>query len=51
MVEFRLSDKSYLSIADTKKATIEDVDGRGVTLSFQVQDLDGIRLQLYSQSV
>ena len=51
MVEFRLSDKSYLSIADTKKATIEDVDGRGVTLSFQVQDLDGIRLQLQSVGI
>jgi len=51
MVEFQLSDKSYLSIADTKKATIEDVDGRGVTLSFQVQDLEGIRLQLQSVGI
>lgn len=51
MVEFRLFDESYLSIADTKRTTIEDVDGRGVTLSFQVQDVDGIRLQLQSAGI
>lgn len=51
MVEFRLTDKSFLSIADTKRATIEDADGKGVTLSLQVQDLDGLRLQLHSVGV
>lgn len=51
LVEFRLSDKSYLSIADTQRATIEDAGGRGVTLSFQVQNLEGIRVQLQSAGI
>ena len=38
-VEFRLTDKSYVSIADTRRATITSSHGAGVTLTWRVADV------------
>ncbi len=46
MVEFRLSDNSYLSIADTERATVGHAKGQGITLSFQIHDVNRIKSQL-----
>lgn len=39
-IEFRLNERAHLSIADASRCTIEPGDGRGLTLSFFVKDLD-----------
>ena len=39
-VEFILGDGSYISIADAARATIAATGGSGVTLSWQVPDVD-----------
>ncbi|NNG00796.1 MAG: VOC family protein [Desulfobacteraceae bacterium] len=39
-VEFKLGDKSFLSIADARRTTIDSGNGAGITLSFKVRDLD-----------
>jgi catechol 2,3-dioxygenase-like lactoylglutathione lyase family enzyme len=38
-VEFRLTAGAFLSIADASRATIEAVDGKGVTLTFHTDAL------------
>ena len=38
-VEFRISDTAFLSIADTSRATIRDVRGEGLTLTWRVANL------------
>jgi catechol 2,3-dioxygenase-like lactoylglutathione lyase family enzyme len=38
-VEFCLTERSFLSIADAARTSIEDVAGQGVTLAWQVDDL------------
>lgn len=38
-VEFRLNDNTFLSVADAARATIEAVDGQGVTLAWRVDDV------------
>ena len=45
-VEFRLGDEVTLSIADAGHTTIEPAQGRGMTLSLKVDDLDGLRERL-----
>ena len=42
-VEFRLGGIATLSIADAGRTTIEPAQGRGITLSLKVDDLDGLR--------
>ena len=42
-VEFQLSSSTFLSVADASRATIDAVDGKGVTLTWQVADLDATR--------
>jgi len=39
-VEFAVGDGSHLSVADANRATIAPADGAGITLSWQVPDLD-----------
>lgn len=39
-VEFQLTDSSFLSIANSAHATITDVQGQGVTLTWEVEDLE-----------
>jgi catechol 2,3-dioxygenase-like lactoylglutathione lyase family enzyme len=50
-VEFRLTSSSFLSIADASRATIGAVNGQGVTLTWQVEDLSAIRTLLESKGV
>ncbi|MEZ6093443.1 MAG: DUF542 domain-containing protein [Pirellulaceae bacterium] len=50
-VEFKISDSSFLSIANAARATIEPVCGQGVTLSWQVEDLPQIRSKLQTRDV
>ncbi len=45
-VEFRMGDRTRLSIADASRATIPPADGKGMTLSVKVADLDDLRRRL-----
>lgn len=45
-VEFQLSTESFLSIADSRRATIDDGQGQGMTLTWQVLDLRRIQVRL-----
>lgn len=45
-VEFRLGDRTTLSIADASRTTIPPADGKGMTLSLKVEDLDDLRRRL-----
>lgn len=45
-VEFRLGNASTLSIADAARTTIEAAQGRGMTLSLKVDNLEGLRERL-----
>lgn len=50
-VEFRLTDTTYLSIADEKRASIHSVEGQGVTLSWQVADIYEAHLGLQRHGI
>lgn len=50
-VEFQLTDTSFLSVADVKRATIRTADGQGITLSWQVADIQDAHNTLKSQGV
>ena len=50
-VEFRLTDTSFLSIADSARATISDVQGQGMTLTWQVTSLASIKAYLKAQGI
>jgi catechol 2,3-dioxygenase-like lactoylglutathione lyase family enzyme len=39
-IEFHLTESSYLSIADASSASIKSADGDGVTLSWQVENIE-----------
>ena len=51
MVEFQLTQESFFSIADASRTTIRSAGGRGITISIQVHDLDGIRSHLNAAGV
>lgn len=38
-IEFKISDTSRLSFADKSKTSIESNDGKGITLTFEVDDI------------
>ncbi|RJP37702.1 MAG: VOC family protein [Desulfobacteraceae bacterium] len=46
MVEFALIETSFISIADAARATVGASSGEGITLSWQVQDLDTLHGRL-----
>jgi catechol 2,3-dioxygenase-like lactoylglutathione lyase family enzyme len=50
-VEFRLTEASFLSIADTARASVAAVEGQGITLAWQVDDLDAARKHLQQQGI
>lgn len=50
-VEFQLTDSSFLSIADSARATISDVQGQGITLTLQVASLAPIKAYLDTQGI
>lgn len=39
-VEFQIAPNAYLSIANENRATIKTADGQGITLSWQVEDIE-----------
>lgn len=45
-VEFQLVGDAYLSIANAAYASIKSADGNGITLSWQVEDVDKIHRRL-----
>ena len=45
-VEFRLADRATMSIVDAARATVPAVEGKGMTLSLRVSDLDDLRQRL-----
>ncbi len=50
-VEFQLNESTFLSIADSARASIDDVAGQGITLSWQTSDLVSAQQQLTSAGV
>ena len=50
-VEFKITENSFVSIADVDRATIDDCHGSGVTLSWQVDDLGLVRDRLLEKGV
>jgi catechol 2,3-dioxygenase-like lactoylglutathione lyase family enzyme len=50
-VEFQLTDNSFLSIANSARSTISDVQGQGVTLTWEVMDLEKAKENLETQGI
>lgn len=50
-VEFQLTNTSFLSIANSTRATIADVQGQGVTLTWEVTDLEKAKVHLEMQGI
>ncbi|GJM43139.1 MAG: hypothetical protein DHS20C20_34210 [Ardenticatenaceae bacterium] len=50
-VEFKLTDTSFLSIANSARATISAVQGQGVTLTWEVGQLETVKEHLEMQGV
>lgn len=49
--EFRLDTRTTLSVADAGRATISSAGGEGMTLSIEVEDLDGLRRRLEERGI
>ena len=45
-VEFRLTPTALLSVADQSRTTMASADGKGITLSFQIDDLTAVHRAL-----
>ena len=50
-VEFQITNQAYLSIADTQSTTISSSKGNGLTLSFEIGDLDKAHSLLSKEGV
>lgn len=50
-VEFALHAEAHLSIADAARASIAAVEGQGITLAWQVEDLASVRGELEAAGV
>jgi catechol 2,3-dioxygenase-like lactoylglutathione lyase family enzyme len=50
-VEFRLTEHSFVSVADARRASIESSAGQGITLTLQVNDVHAIRARLEKAGV
>ena len=48
-VEFRLNSGACLSVADQRRASIKSAAGQGITMTFQVSDLDKVWNDLQAQ--
>lgn len=49
LVEFRVADSAFVSVADASRTTIPSAGGNGLTLTFKVDDADAIH-RLLSES-
>jgi catechol 2,3-dioxygenase-like lactoylglutathione lyase family enzyme len=50
-IEFQVTPDSYLSIADQSRATIDSVEGQGITLSWQIANVQETHAALVEQNV
>ena len=50
-VEFQLNESAFLSVADSARASIRDVQGQGITLAWKVADLPLVRARLTAQGI
>lgn len=50
-VEFQVGAESYLSIADSARATIRPANGAGITLSWRVTDLVALQERLNARGI
>ena len=50
-VEFKVTSDAYLSIANEKRASIKSVNGQGITLSWQVENIDDAHSHWSKQNV
>jgi catechol 2,3-dioxygenase-like lactoylglutathione lyase family enzyme len=50
-VEFQITSDSYLSIANEQRASISSVNGQGITLSWQVTDIEKAHQHWSAQDV
>ncbi|MFT5176378.1 MAG: catechol 2,3-dioxygenase-like lactoylglutathione lyase family enzyme [Gammaproteobacteria bacterium] len=48
-VEFRVAQEAFLSVADQNRATISSAQGKGLTLTFQVDDVRASHDQLHAR--
>lgn len=51
LVEFRLYSSSYLSVANQSRSTISSATGKGITLSFQIENLMNTHLWLVKEGI
>ncbi len=45
-VEFRLTENAFLSVADQKRSTVDSSNGKGLTVSLQIDDVRSARYRL-----
>ena len=50
-VEFELTGNACLSVADAARASVPSARGAGITLSWQVENLDAVRDRLIADGV
>ena len=50
-VEFKLNEMSRLSVADETRTSIKSGDGRGITISLQVSDIEQTRAELLDAGI
>lgn len=50
-VEFQLTDRAYLSVADERRASVRSVAGQGIALSWQVSNLSELYAMFMKQGV
>ncbi|MCB2145592.1 MAG: VOC family protein [Deltaproteobacteria bacterium] len=50
-VEFKLTDDGCLSVADASRASVNSAGGAGITLSWQVEDIDAVHDRLASGGI
>jgi len=50
-VEFKLNEISRVSVADESRTSIKSGDGKGITISLQVMDVEQIRAELMEAGV
>jgi catechol 2,3-dioxygenase-like lactoylglutathione lyase family enzyme len=50
-VEFQLTSSSFVSIADASKATVDAVQGQGITLTWRVPEVATTRTELEARGV
>jgi catechol 2,3-dioxygenase-like lactoylglutathione lyase family enzyme len=50
-VEFKLNEMSRLSVADETRTSIKSGDGKGITISLQVSDIEQMRAELMDAGI